>query len=116
MGSNTPDCRSRMAAALWWLRSVLTGMRVSGTYSTPELSGRFAPYLNCVVCGSTSLSAAALETMLKERERELGRTPADKEQGRVAIDLDLVIYGDAVVRPRELGRMHFQKGYGRLNP
>ena len=53
-------------------------------------------FFNAVIEIQTSLSLSALQSQLKEIERQLGRpTHAVKNQSRT-IDLDLLLYGDAV--------------------
>ena len=43
-----------------------------------------------------------------------GRTHQSKITGKVVIDLDIVIWNDSVVRPKELSRDYFLRGYRML--
>lgn len=58
-------------------------------------------YLNSVVELDTRLSARALFVALKRIERELGRVVTTRWAPRL-IDLDLVLYGDAVIAEADL--------------
>lgn len=49
-------------------------------------------YLNQLLFGATSLSVNQLNESLKQMETEMGRTPEERHQGIVRIDLDLLQY------------------------
>ncbi len=51
-------------------------------------------YLNQLAYAHTELECDKLEQALKAMEREMGRTDADRRQGIVRIDLDLMKYDD----------------------
>ncbi len=111
LGSNSTDRAERMSAALEWLASGLQQQRDSGVYETPEFSGRYPDYLNCVASGFTPLDFYTLNSRLKEYERASGRTPASKVTGIVPIDLDIVVFNGEVLRPGEFSRDYFTIGY-----
>lgn len=113
LGSNLPgpEGDAQVNAAIEWLRSFLTDVVTSGLYTTPPYNSTGADYTNCVVAGYTDLPAAGIDRMAKDYETANGRTPEARLDGRVTIDIDLVIYGALNIRPRELSRPYFLRGY-----
>lgn len=64
------------------------------------------PFINCVVEIACSLGARELLTLLKERiELDMGRTPS-VPNGPREIDLDILFYGDAVIKEAGLTIPH----------
>lgn len=115
IGSNSPDRGVRVDAAVGRLCEVLSECRVSDIYETPEYSGRYPAYYNCVVEGFTSLDIKSLEILLKDYERSAGRCAESKLTGIVPIDLDVVEYGGEILRPVEFDREYFAIGYRQLH-
>ena len=111
VGSNSPDKQQRMVDALAFLRESLKEFRCSSVYSTPALNGVDADYLNAVACGSCELTQEQAVAMLKDYERQCGRTKGDE---CVVIDLDLVMADGDVLRPRDMEREYFMRGYREL--
>jgi len=58
-------------------------------------------FLNAALKISTNLSALKLLKRLKKIEKELGRTKAIRNGPRT-IDLDILLYGDRMIRSKEL--------------
>lgn len=114
LGSNAHDAGGQMQRALRWLKSVMAEPHCSDVYSTPPLSGVGACYLNSVMSGIVDISCDELNCRLKQYEKEAGRTPELKQQNIVPIDLDIVIYGDVVLRPKDFGYDFFQQGYKQI--
>ncbi len=87
----------------------------SEIYSTPEYSGRFDPYLNCVVEAVTDITPhESISSIFKEYERTQGRTAQSKSTGQIPIDLDLVKFNSITLRPKEFNREYFLIGYRQL--
>jgi len=63
-------------------------------------------FLNAVARVETTLSADALLDVLKAAERRLGRAPSGLRWGPRIIDLDILIFGDAVVESPHLTIPH----------
>ncbi len=118
IGSNTPDKWQRVAEALQWLGGfTISGKRSSIYYSQPE--GKCAQkinytYANAVFYGLTPMLREELETILKKYEADNGRTPQMKLFGIVPIDLDLVLFDDVLLRPQEMTRSYFLRGYDEI--
>ncbi len=87
----------------------------SSHYSTPGVgSGEGKTYLNAVAIGHTSLSAEAIRTSLKDFELLSGRTPEVRALGIVPIDLDLLMLGDNVFKPKDLSQSYVLRGLNEL--
>ncbi|MCM1503678.1 MAG: 2-amino-4-hydroxy-6-hydroxymethyldihydropteridine diphosphokinase [Muribaculum sp.] len=117
IGSNSPDRATKITDALNWLGSLFYISSRSEIYSTPEYSGRFDPYLNCVVEALTEISSPEeIIISFKNYEQARGRTPESKSSGRVPIDLDLISFNADIIRPKEFHREYFLIGYKTLKP
>lgn len=90
----------------------------SGKYSTPcYRHGRpsnEARYLNEVVIVSTVLDAAAIESICKCIETDMGRNDEARRRHLVPIDIDLVAYGSHRIRPVDYNSPYFIKGYKKI--
>lgn len=124
IGSNAPDADSRIRAAVAELGNLLSCMEVSDTYVTPAIGKPAPDYTNCVAAGTTDISASDMIPLLKEIELRGGRgscgsasmngVDSSSSPRIVEIDLDLVVYGDKVLRPSDFNRQYFILGYNRL--
>lgn len=121
IGSNAPDADSRIRAAVSELENLLSRMEVSDTYVTPAIGKPAPDYTNCVATGITCMPADDLIPQLKEIERHGGRGTVSMDSVDqslfpkiVEIDLDLVVYGEKVLRPSDFSRSYFILGYNRL--
>lgn len=107
LGSNLGDRRAHLQYAIDRLHELLTGVRVSSIHETaPEgVDGPQPDYLNAVVSGTTTLGPLDLLHRLLAIERERGRTRPSLRASRT-LDLDLILYGDAVIDTPELTVPH----------
>lgn len=97
LGSNLPDRARHLASAVGALRELLADVRLSRTIETdPDPPGPEPPYLNAALVGRTSLDARALLDALLAIEAEHGRERPFPNAPRT-LDLDLILYGDAVL-------------------
>ncbi len=99
LGSNLGDRRGHLDWAIDRLRASLANLRVSPFFDTepvdvPDAQPR---YLNAVVVGDTDVAPEILLDTLRRLEDERGR---DRPSCRAArtLDLDLIFYGDQVIR------------------
>ena len=87
----------------------------SSHYPTPGVgSGKGKTYLNAVAVGHTSLTAEAIRTSLKDFELRTGRIPEVMALGIVPIDLDLLMLGDNVFKPKDLSQSYVLRGLNEL--
>jgi 2-amino-4-hydroxy-6-hydroxymethyldihydropteridine diphosphokinase len=97
LGSNVGDRRATLNSAIQALELWVRNLRASSFYDTPYVGAEVqAPVLNAVVVGVTSLDAHALLERLLAIERDFGRTRPYGGAPRT-LDLDLILYGDAVL-------------------
>jgi 2-amino-4-hydroxy-6-hydroxymethyldihydropteridine diphosphokinase len=103
VGSNI-DPAENVRQALQMLARRVSLVRISTVYRT-EPWGRpeQAPFYNCVVELEVDLSPAELRAeVLRSIEWELGRIRTEDEDAPRTIDLDLMAYGEMVVRAQGL--------------
>ena len=98
LGSNLGDRHAHLDFAVIRLRSILQDIRVSSYIETVpvDVPGDQPPFLNGAVVGDTTVSPRELLTQLLAIEAERGRARPFAGAART-LDLDLVIYGDAVI-------------------
>lgn len=97
LGSNVGDRSATLQSAITRLEPILSGIRASGFSDTPYVGDDVQPpVLNGAVTGVTALGAHALLERLLAIEQEFGRTRPYGGAPRT-LDLDLILYGDAVI-------------------
>ena len=91
--------------------AVLEAVKVSRIYESPALTPQGAPatwdlpYLNCALCGETTLEPVALLRHIQELERSLGRQDHERWAPRV-IDIDILWWNGNEVRAEGLTIPH----------
>ncbi len=106
LGANLGDVRQTLRRALRRLSPHLRLRAVSGLYDTAPVGYLEQPrFLNLVCEAETDLAPPQLLHHVKELERELGRRPSVR-YGPRAIDIDILLYDDIVVRTPELTLPH----------
>ena len=68
------------------------------------------PYINAVAIIETSLKAEEIESELKEIENDGGRDRTDVNH-LITIDIDLVMWNGIILRPHEIDRDYFARGW-----
>lgn len=66
-------------------------------------------FRNVLATVNTELRPEEVIDKIKQTERAVGRTPRDKYLGKVVIDIDLVKYGDNILRPQDFEREYVQR-------
>ncbi len=109
LGSNLGDCQAMLDRAVAELRGEdgLRVVKVSNWYRTEAVGGPAdqPEYLNGVVEVVTTLAADELLDRFLSIEERLGRK-REQRWGPRRIDLDLLLYGDEVIKKRELEVPH----------
>src|SRR5690554_827708 len=77
--------------------------------SEPEDENFKYLFRNILACFNTNMSQGEVLDKLKQTERAVGRTPKDKYQGKVVIDIDMIKFGDEILRPQELEKEYIQQ-------
>jgi 2-amino-4-hydroxy-6-hydroxymethyldihydropteridine diphosphokinase len=97
LGANLGDRERNLSMALHRLEPLVRIEDVSSLYETDPVPPGQPPYLNAACRAVTGLQPRALLRHLREVEREIGRRPPQADWGPRPIDIDLLLYGDAVV-------------------
>ncbi|HEV2909444.1 MAG TPA: 2-amino-4-hydroxy-6-hydroxymethyldihydropteridine diphosphokinase, partial [Candidatus Eremiobacteraceae bacterium] len=106
LGSNLGDRQSNLARALHLLREVIHIERISPVYETKPVGFADQPdFLNCACTGRTTLAPRDLRAALASIERRVGRATSFP-MGPRAIDLDILLYDDLVMRDEDLTIPH----------
>ncbi|MBI5571921.1 MAG: 2-amino-4-hydroxy-6-hydroxymethyldihydropteridine diphosphokinase [Desulfomonile tiedjei] len=113
-GANLGDRRAKFHEAVAALtdlpRSTLMGC--SRLYRTEPvgLVDDGNAFLNAVIAIETELSPRALAESMRKIERDLGKSPAHRSDRSRTIDLDLLLYGEEIIKETDLivphPRMH----------
>ena len=107
LGSNLGDRRAHLVSAIGQLNAFVTSLRASSFIDTDPV-GVDEPqpaYLNAVAVGETALAPRDLLEQLLAIERAHGRTRPSVRSSRT-LDLDLILYGDAVLHEDGLDVPH----------
>lgn len=110
-GSNCGDRTVNITNALKWFESVAADCHFSSIYETPEIHGYGGPYMNAVASGFTGYDFESLNRLAKIYEIENGRNESCRLQGRVPIDIDIVLWNNETLRPQDFAREFFQIGF-----
>jgi 2-amino-4-hydroxy-6-hydroxymethyldihydropteridine diphosphokinase len=106
LGSNLGDRRANLAAALERLREQVAVEAISSLYETEPAYVTDQPrFLNAALYGRTALGPAELLVFVKAIEHALGRLAGPRFGPRL-VDIDLLLYGDAVLSTPELTIPH----------
>lgn len=111
LGSNSHDRYLQMENAISFVKSRFKNVSVSSIYESEALNGKDAAYLNTVAIAETNLTCEDATKLLKEWEKQCGRTPESKLEGSIPIDLDIVVWNDNVVREKDFSYPFFMQGY-----
>ena len=106
LGSNLGDRQANIARALALLREVIHMQRISPVYETSPVGFAQQPdFLNCACVGRTRLAPRELRAAIAGIERRVGRA-ASFPMGPRAIDIDILLYDDLVLRDEALTIPH----------
>lgn len=72
-------------------------------------------FSNQIACFYTDMNPDALVGHLKRIEAEAGRRSEDKAQERISLDIDLLSYGNRILKPEDLKRDYIVEGLNELN-
>ncbi len=85
-------------------------IRFSKEMETEAIGDLFlSPFCNQLAQFTTSLSAEDTRCILKQIEKDNGRTPEDKAMGIVKLDIDLLMYDAIVLKPEDMERDFVQQ-------
>lgn len=114
LGSNADSSYSILCEALDRLKVFFGDLKQSSMkYTQPIGLQNSQCFLNQVVAFYSELPITKIQLLLKEIEQDLGRLPDDKEN--IAIDLDLIQWGENILKPSDMSFPHVQNGLKELN-
>ncbi|MFQ6067557.1 MAG: 2-amino-4-hydroxy-6-hydroxymethyldihydropteridine diphosphokinase [bacterium] len=105
LGSNKGARLKNIDLALNHLKEKIAVEKISSFYLTEPVGIKGGWFVNCVLEGKTEQSPEKLLDILLEIEKRMGRVREKKKASRV-IDLDLLLYEDAVVDKVDLTVPH----------
>lgn len=114
IGSNSEDRTNNVKLGLDIISTVLCNLQESRIYETPPVKGRGNSYANAVIKGDTLSGYEELVEFTKRQELIFGRDEQARLRGEVPIDIDIVIWNDVILRPRDFKQSFFKMGYNEL--
>jgi len=107
LGSNLGDRESHLRFGIYRLSRILDEMRVSNVRETAPFGvvESQPAFLNAAVVGTTELTARGLLDAILTIERDRGRERPYQNAPRT-LDLDLILFGDAVIEEAGLTVPH----------
>jgi len=106
LGSNVGDRAGNLNAAIERLRAFGEVVAVSAFYETEPLEFTAQPwFVNCAVALNTEKTPRELLAGILDIEQKLGRRREQKKGPRI-IDIDILLYGDAIVEASGLTIPH----------
>lgn len=114
IGSNCGCRHENVSKGIRWLSGLLNDFSCSTIYATPDCQGGNKEYLNAVVRGMTVLTPKEIDCLCKKYESANGRDETARKIGNVPVDIDLVIYGNDILRGKDFKCEFFQIGYGMI--
>lgn len=113
LGSNTPDAKQRLDEAADYIARCGSIVRGTDCYPTvPEYAGEKAPYLNRILVVDSPLGEDELHAVLKDYESSVRK--CCQLPGLVNLDIDIVMRGQKVLRPRDYAANYFKIGFAKL--
>ena len=111
LGSNIGDRQENLNKAIEYLSQRLRLTEASSVYDTEPAGNPTQPrFLNMVCQVKTMLKPKDLLVLAKGIERKMGRQPGSPNSPRI-IDIDILFYGDEVIKMPELVIPHPQLTY-----
>lgn len=115
IGSNTTDAKARVEECCRNISEISSEAIFSSIYETEAVGSLPQPnYHNCVGVIRTTTSFDELKQKFKDMEREAGRLPEHKAEGKVIIDIDVVVWNSEIIRPTDLARSYMTIGMEEL--
>lgn len=114
VGSNDGDRVNNVSKAIEWIRDRFAYVAYSSVYETPEIHGVGKPYMNAVAEAASASSLEEVNALLKAYEKSHGRDDDARAEGRVPVDIDIVIWNGVVIRPFDYAAEFFRIGHRQI--
>ncbi len=106
LGSNLGNRQENLDTALEFLSQRMQIRKVSSVYETEPVGNTKQPrFLNLVCRVNTRLTPEEILSLAKGIELKMGRVPGKRNAPRL-IDIDILLYGDRVIKTRNLKIPH----------
>ncbi|MBQ3190349.1 MAG: 2-amino-4-hydroxy-6-hydroxymethyldihydropteridine diphosphokinase [Bacteroides sp] len=116
MGSNYERERN-MAHARETLEQLFANIRFGEEMETEAIGNGFhSPFSNQLILIETHMEKDEIRDTLKEIEQQIGRSPSDKAQGIVKIDIDFLTFDHQVLKAKDLQLPYIKKGMEAFSP
>lgn len=106
LGSNLGDRAQNLGRALRLLGDSVSVLRVSSLYETDPVGPEQPNFYNIACEIETALEPRELLEIVKDIERQVGRSPGAERWGPREIDIDILLYGDELVDEKGLTVPH----------
>jgi 2-amino-4-hydroxy-6-hydroxymethyldihydropteridine diphosphokinase len=97
IGSNL-EPRQHIATALKALRDQFSNLQISAVYETEAVGFNGQAFLNLVASFETTEPPEKVKRLFKDIEAHTGRIKRESSFSPRRIDLDIILYGDAMIR------------------
>lgn len=110
LGSNT-EAEDNIRFAAGALREYFLSINFSeAVYTEPIDCDSAALFMNQIAIAYTNIGLDEVRNELKRIEKNLGRIPEHKFNGQVLIDIDLILWNDIILKPKDWERDYVQEG------
>jgi 2-amino-4-hydroxy-6-hydroxymethyldihydropteridine diphosphokinase len=106
LGANLGDRAANMRKAVRMLGRLSEVTSVSSLYETDPVGPEQPRFYNAACKIETDLSPRDVLVLVKEIEREVGRSPGGERWGPREIDIDILLFGDQIVAEKGLAIPH----------
>ena len=106
LGSNIGNREANLRTAVRAITRLARVIDASSLYGTEPVGPVQPAFCNAVVAVKTGLAPLPLLRFLKGIEEEIGRRPGGEPQGPRPIDIDILLYDDAVIQEANLTVPH----------
>ena len=110
LGSNT-ESEINIAKAQEFLKLAFSNIRFSDPiYTEPINIPNPTLFLNLVAILDSPLNDEKIKSILKRIEKEMGRNSSKNIKHQIIIDLDLIKWGDKILKEDDFSRKYIQEG------
>ena len=113
LGANV-DAEENIHKALGLLQEHLTSMCHSHPVWTTPIGIQSENFLNCVVQGHSGKEYEELKRLTKEIEQTCGNTAEQRKNGEIAMDIDILLYGEKKHHRQDWKRAYIREGMEEL--
>lgn len=114
LGSNT-DSKENIAKAQALLKLAFNNIRFSDpVYTEPINIPNPSFFLNMVATLDSSLNEEEIKSIFKKIEKEMGRNLSKNIKYQIIIDIDLIKWGNKILKADDFNRKYIQEGIASL--